>query len=444
MSVRFVHTADPHLGSPLRTAGLASGNLREQLEDATYDAFERIIDVAIDEDVDFVVVSGDLYDQESRSVRANEFAVDQFERLQSEGIPAYVIYGNHDPVETSTEYFELPSNVHEFSHVEAHEITYPPEGRPQARIWGQSYKERSDDRSMYYSYTPTDSSIPNIGLLHTGLNPDGRKYAPCSRADLASKSDIHYWALGHIHQTQVHWESQPIVYPGIPQGRQITEPGVGGCFIVELDVDSEPALEFVPTSPLLWRTVEVSLEAEDGEGPQRLDDVEDVLFERLDSQGVDFEELEEELGVPIRRDEWEPEGFVCRWELQGRTPVTDLLNEEALDRLVDQLRSEGEEKRPFVWTASVRNETRTPLPDRDIVREDDPVLQELDSVVEEALEDPEFRGELRSRAGNLWFEPEDEEDQRETQLQLTDEDLTELIEQAHARATDRLLEAKYS
>jgi len=74
MSVKFLHTADLHLGSPLDGLGAANRELQQDLQAATYDAFRRLVTVAIQEAVEFVVVAGDLYDRESRSVRANQFA----------------------------------------------------------------------------------------------------------------------------------------------------------------------------------------------------------------------------------------------------------------------------------------------------------------------------------------------------------------------------------
>lgn len=172
--------------------GGESAALQTQLRDATYGAFERIVDLAVTEDVDFVILAGELYDQQSRSVRTNEFLAAQLGRLDDEGIPAYVVHGNHDPIGRTTEYVELPDNVHEFDHEEAEEVVYPDEGDPRAPIWGQSYRSERESRKMDHYFTPDDARIPNIGIVHTGLDPDSNKYVPCSRTDLDGKDDIHY------------------------------------------------------------------------------------------------------------------------------------------------------------------------------------------------------------------------------------------------------------
>jgi DNA repair exonuclease SbcCD nuclease subunit len=61
---------------------------------------------------------------------------------------------------------------------------------------------------MYRQFTPADDRIPNISVLHMALNPDGRRYVPVARSDLEIKDEIHYWALGHIHDPRVH-ENEP-------------------------------------------------------------------------------------------------------------------------------------------------------------------------------------------------------------------------------------------
>lgn len=158
--VRFLHTADFHLGSQLSVEP-PDGTVKDDvLRNANYIAVERLITIAINEAVDFVVVAGDLYDNDARSVRANSFIADQFERLNEVDIPVYVIYGNHDPVGSATRYIDLPPNVHEFDHREAEEALYPDSDAPEARIWGQSYRNRHEERLMYSGFTPVDDSVP--------------------------------------------------------------------------------------------------------------------------------------------------------------------------------------------------------------------------------------------------------------------------------------------
>ena len=443
MSVTFVHTADLHLGSPLQTVGQESSEVRGALRDATYEAFERTIDLAIEEMVDFVIIAGDLYDQESRSVRANNYIINQFERLNDESIPCYLIYGNHDPLGERGELLDLPDNVYTFGHEEPTCKLYPTEEDPQARIYGQSYRTSGESRSMYQYFTPPDGSIPNIGILHTCLNPDETKYVPCSRSDLEAKNDIHYWALGHIHNPLIYPGTPTIAFPGIPQSRQITEPRVGGCLLVEVDTTQPPQVEFVPTSPVVWDEIPVSIENDgDTEDANNLSDLQTTLERSAEDIGrTDPLTFVPKLDVEVLDYDWSPEGFICRWRLTGRGSIHDLIQEEddATDFLTDQLRQTFASQIPFVWTESVRDRTAAPLPNTDDIRETDPIFGEILDIIHNLKSDPVAREKMRSATGWVWYEPDDPEDERDERLPLTEDGLDMLVEIAEDHLIDELL-----
>lgn len=69
--LRFVHAADLHLDSPFK--GLRSAApppVANALYEATFRAYENIIDLCIDEEADALLVAGDVYDGADRSLRA--------------------------------------------------------------------------------------------------------------------------------------------------------------------------------------------------------------------------------------------------------------------------------------------------------------------------------------------------------------------------------------
>jgi len=435
MSVRFLHTADLHLGSQLKTQRQQATGTIDILDSAPYTAVERLFDTAIEENVDFVVIAGDLYDEDSRSVKANTFLKEQFDRLADQDIPAYISYGNHDPVGSATTYVDLPGNVYEFDHENPEEFHYPNEDAPEARIWGQSYRDRHESRSMYHRFTPADERVPNIGVLHTGLNPDGKRYVPVSRGDLESKDEIHYWALGHIHYPRIHENEQPIAYSGVPQGRQITEPGFGGAYLVELDADGDYEIEFVPASPVVWQTVEVDVGDED---ISSIPDIERRIKQTLEDFSAPTD-LFDETSVTVRDPDWGIDGYVCRWKLTGNGPVHETLSsdDEAIHELTRRLQDGLTSRRPFFWTEAVRDETGPPIPSIDELRGNDRVINEYLAFVDE-FEKEDVRERYREEVGIVWETVEDHEEGRPDELPLTDERLDDLIERARERVLEEL------
>ena len=435
MSVTFLHTADLHLGSQLKTHHQRSHHSSEVLDSAVYTAVGRLFDIAVAEAVDFVVVAGDLYDEDSRSVRANTFLKEQFERLAEADIPAYVSYGNHDPVGSATTYVDLPGNVHEFDHEEPEEFLYPDESAPEARIWGQSYRDRHESRSMYRRFTPSDDRIPTIGVLHTGLNPDGRRYVPVARRKLEEKDEIQYWALGHIHRPRVFTNSQPIAYPGVPQGRQITEHGLGGGYLVELESGGMADIEFVPTSPVVWQTVDVDVSGED---VCSIPDIERLVDAAVDDLSAPTD-LFDGSAVSVRDPEWGIEGHICRWRLTGNGPAHETLSrdEESVTELTRRLRQRLLSRRTFVWTEAVRDATGPPVPSVEELRGEDPVIDEFLALVDEVGAE-ERDAAFRDVLGMAWEPVDDHEEGRPDQLPLTQERLDSLVDRAEKRVFEEL------
>lgn len=110
--MKFLHAADIHLDSPL--AGLLA---RDDLPDSvirhcTRRAFAALIDLALEEDVAFVVIAGDLYDGDWKDFSTGLFFAEQMRRL---GRPCYVLRGNHDARSVIARNLKLPDNVREFS-----------------------------------------------------------------------------------------------------------------------------------------------------------------------------------------------------------------------------------------------------------------------------------------------------------------------------------------
>ena len=94
--MRFIHCADVHLDTPLQGLAQYPGAPVNEIRNATRRAFEKVLDAAVTERVDFLIIAGDLYDTGLKSFESALFFNKQMARLKDAGIDVYLIYGNHD------------------------------------------------------------------------------------------------------------------------------------------------------------------------------------------------------------------------------------------------------------------------------------------------------------------------------------------------------------
>ena len=254
--MKFIHAADIHLDSPLTGLAFYPGVPVDLLRAATRDAFTNLVDIAIEEAVDFMIIAGDLYDGAWKDYNTGLHFCHEMGRLNKVGIPVYLLFGNHDAESEMTKKLMLPSNVHEFDSrkattflIEAHQVA----------LHGRSFKDKETTDNLVPSYPDAVAGWLNIGVLHTALEGNSKhaNYAPCSIAELSAKG-YDYWALGHVHEYTVIQQAPCwIVFPGNLQGRHIRETGPKGAVIVNADETGVLSVERLMTDVLRWHVVDV-------------------------------------------------------------------------------------------------------------------------------------------------------------------------------------------
>ncbi|MBC6316822.1 metallophosphoesterase family protein [Listeria grandensis] len=258
--VTFVHMADLHLDSPFLGLKHLPDAVFRQLKDSTFVSFTKAVDVAIREAVDFVIIAGDIYDEEDQSIKAQARFYREMERLNRKGIPVYLIHGNHDYVAKYQDRLQLPVNVTAFdTELEWHRFVS--ETGSVVNLYGFSYGERHIRETIYDRYRREGKADFHIGLLHgsemTG-NPTQDVYAPFRVNEM---QEMDYWALGHIHLRQILTKKPMIYYPGNIQGRHRKETGEKGVTIVSLS-ETGAELKFVDTAAIIWEEKDVVVETE--------------------------------------------------------------------------------------------------------------------------------------------------------------------------------------
>lgn len=268
--ITFIHAADLHLDTPFSGLEQISKKLANKLRDAPYESLAALVDQALEHQVDFVLIAGDIYNTERVNIKAQSLFVDQMKRLEQANIAVFMIRGNHDFLTTEDKALTLPlpENVYTYSaDVQTH--VFKTKNNERVAISGFSYETRwvFDRKVTDYPTRRSDVNL-HIGMLHGSLDGTEASYAPFSLQELRQKN-YDYWALGHIHQRQ---ELAPnIHYPGNIQGLHKNETGPKGALLVEWTSQAQE-ITFLPTAPIIWESLAVDIT-----------DVENVgeLFETL-------------------------------------------------------------------------------------------------------------------------------------------------------------------
>ena len=272
--MRFIHASDLHIDSPLRGLDRYDGAPVDRLRSATRSALERLVDRALTERVDFLLLAGDIYDRDWQDFHTGLFFRGQMVRLERAGIRCFIVQGNHDAQGVISRQLTLPSNVTVFSSRAAQTIRLDDLS---VAIHGRSFPEREVNEDLVPSYPPPVPGFFNIGLLHTSLT--GRAghdtYAPTDLPTLVAKG-YDYWALGHVHAREVLNERPRIVFCGNLQGRHAKETGVKGCELVTVEAGRIEA-EFIALDVVRWSQLSVPLD-----GVDRLESLNEAFARALE------------------------------------------------------------------------------------------------------------------------------------------------------------------
>ncbi len=258
--ISFIHAADIHLDSPFQGLTNLPGTIFETIRLSTFHAFDHLITFAIQKEVDFILLVGDLFDNEKQSLKAQIYLKKAFEQLKNHDIHVYLSYGNHDYMSGNPYQISFPNNVHIFPGETVTSFSYQKEGREIASIYGFSYENRAITKNKTKEFQIKNKKIPfHIAMLHGSVS--GNKlhdpYAPFNITDLHN-TPFHYWALGHIHKRDILSENPPVIYPGNLQGRHRKESGEKGFYYVEMS-EKNNKKQFVKSHVIQFETVNIQL-----------------------------------------------------------------------------------------------------------------------------------------------------------------------------------------
>lgn len=400
---RFIHAADLHLDTPFSGLIHMPENILQQIRESTFRAFDRLIEICIEEQADFLCLSGDIYEQNLRSLRAQIHLQKGLCRLRDHGIRAYIIHGNHDPDDGSKASLAWPENVHFFSSQQVEAVPFLKEGKIAATIYGQSYPTAKFTKNIVKNYMKRPDCPFAIGLLHTNLegHPEHDNYAPAKMQDLL-QAGFDYWALGHIHKRGILSDKHPaVVYPGNTQGRNIKETGEKGCYAVEVSNNEIREIRFIPTHFVRWEQIAAGLEQ-----TETMQDVLDRLY-------IHIEQIKTSVNTPL----------ILRLLLTGETNMHfEIKQPGVLQDLADSINEEFIRETNWVWIESIQAYTRPPLT-MESLKHEDPFLADFFTIIDEWKKDP---GVLEEMMNRLFAH----RNVRKHLPRFTDEELWRVIEEA--------------
>ena len=363
---RFLHVSELHLDRPVTGLGDVPAHLLQRVVDAPRLAAERSFDAAIREQVDFVVLSGNVLNPYKTGPWGPVFLVEQYEKLAVANIRVFWAAGKNDAAERWPAELPLPENVVRFSTSHVDEPVFEKDGFSIAKILGES---RSPERRKIRpgEFNPDNTGLFTIAVSVGRINPA-----------LLKKRGIDYWALGgmpfrHTSYGESSTTSTPVSqnerqqiseeppfenannkaksdelkrvredfarssivhYPGQTLARSFDETGHFGATLVDVDETGKIQLSLVPTTPI--RFVSEQIRFEPGTNFDRL---KDELRDRL----IAYRSMQDNYDLYI---DWAIDSSE-EFELKLRRDGT-------AEKIRDKLRQEFGMQEPFAWVVEIK------------------------------------------------------------------------------------------
>ena len=252
--MKFVHIADMHFDSPFVNLSNKEymGELR-RLEQRK--VFKKMIDYIKDNNIEYLFISGDLYEHKYIKQSTIEYINKLFQEIPDTKI--YIAPGNHDPFLKNSYYskFNWSNNVKIFSNsIEKIE-------NENVNIYGYGFTDFYCENSGIENIEIDDKEKLNILVIHGALdssNIEDRQYNPMKKNMLKAKG-FDYVALGHIHKMDYNTEeNQKIVYPGSTISLGFDELGKHGMIVGEFK-EKELNLNFVPLDEKEYKVIQLDI-----------------------------------------------------------------------------------------------------------------------------------------------------------------------------------------
>ncbi len=256
MALTILATGDIHIGKK------STGTQHDSDEIATKSTWLKIVDFAIQNDVDVLALTGDIVDQDNRYFEAIGPLQIGFEKLKNANIPVYMVSGNHDfDVLSQLVDANQYENIHLLGRKGTWEMKVFTKNGESIQFIGWSFPTRhfNQDPLLSFAISEINPSIASIGLLHGDVDMPNSIYAPIDLNNFANLS-VNAWMLGHIHKPQILRKAEPLVYyPGSPHALSAKEQGVHGPVLMTIHSPTSIQTEQISLSPVHYELIEIDI-----------------------------------------------------------------------------------------------------------------------------------------------------------------------------------------
>lgn len=327
----LVHASDLHLERPVFGLMDVPDQLRDLLLDAPFQAAETVVETALAENADALLLAGDVLDVPRAGPHGLVFLLEQFARLKDRKIPVYWAGGAVDAPDDWPRSVPLPENVHVFPTGGVADLHLEREGEKVALVQGVSQAKNGNvDTSGFHRDA---HGLTTIGVAYGTEDSAGHE-----------GDRVHYMALGGRHRRETVDEEPGIAhYCGTPQGRRPRETGPHGCTVVQWDNTGRARLRPAATDVVRWidESLEITASTEEGQLYDRL--AQRIKKLTAENPGVDL---------------------LVSWKIRGSGRLANRLRPGGLsDELIAQLRKQFGHGSPVCWSVTIDCESPLTVPD---------------------------------------------------------------------------------
>ncbi len=251
--IKILQAGDLHFDTPFKDL---DKNISIISKEELLEVFSKIIDTAMENSVDILLLTGDIFDNLTINKKTLIFIKNQIERISN--IRVFISPGNHDPYNEKSFYkmINWPDNVYIFKGSIENIIVED----LNTVVWGAAFNEYHVRKSMLKDINIKENYI-NIMTIHGDISntDDGNEYNPITIKDIEN-SKLDYIAIGHRHNYSgiLRENNTYYAYAGCPQGRGFDELGDKGVILGEITKGAVD-LSFVRTSKRNYYVEEIDI-----------------------------------------------------------------------------------------------------------------------------------------------------------------------------------------